>query len=117
MNGTDLVAENFDGMSLVVWRKWAISRLHFPHMNCKSFRGRNLLVVILLWLCAAGNWAQAQIGGLDPSFNPGTILNGAAPGVIKALAVQSDGKTIVAGDFTSIGGTARGRIARFNVDG
>jgi len=72
------------------------------------------LFVFLVGLLAQ---ADAQIGGLDPGFAPGAILNGAAPGVVRALNVQSDGKVIVAGDFTSIAGTARGRLARLNLDG
>ena len=61
--------------------------------------------------------AGAQIGGLDAGFTPGAILKGAAPGVVRALLVQSDGRVIIAGDFTSVGGTTRGRIARVNENG
>lgn len=55
-------------------------------------------------------------GSLDATFNPGTN------GIVYALAVQPDGKILVAGDFTTIGGghtgsTARSRIARLLPDG
>src|SRR6185295_14257980 len=55
-------------------------------------------------------------GSVDPTFNPG------ANNTISTLALQPDGKIIVGGDFTSIGGggtgsTARNRIARLNPDG
>ncbi|HAL72598.1 MAG TPA: hypothetical protein DCP71_12600, partial [Verrucomicrobiales bacterium] len=52
-------------------------------------------------------------GTLDTAFNPG-ISNGA----VSALAIQSDGKILVAGTFTgTVGGTARPRLARLNTDG
>ena len=38
-------------------------------------------------------------------------------GVVNAVAIQSDGKILVAGDFASIGVIIRNRIARFNPDG
>ena len=55
-------------------------------------------------------------GSLDPSFNPG------ANGQVVALAVQADGKILVGGGFTTLGGggtgtTARSCIGRLNADG
>ncbi|HQQ63695.1 MAG TPA: thrombospondin type 3 repeat-containing protein [Pseudomonadales bacterium] len=53
-------------------------------------------------------------GSLDASFNAdtGTIYS------IQTIVVQPDGKIMVAGDFTSIGGgIARSKIARLNSDG
>jgi uncharacterized delta-60 repeat protein len=55
-------------------------------------------------------------GSLDTSFDPG------ADGGIYALAVQADGKILVGGVFTSLGGggtglTTRNRIGRLNADG
>lgn len=85
-----------------------------PNPRPRFFRTFAALLVTLCALCAA---AWAQIGGLDTGFAPGAIMNGAAPGSVNALVVQSDGKVIVAGDFTSVAGTARGRIARLNIDG
>ncbi|TVR55715.1 MAG: hypothetical protein EA425_00470 [Puniceicoccaceae bacterium] len=52
-------------------------------------------------------------GSLDPAFNPGTGANG----VVNTIALLPDGKTLLGGDFTSFGGTARHRIARLNPDG
>lgn len=53
---------------------------------------------------------------MDPSFNPGTN------GPVHAVVVQEDGKIVVGGNFTSVGGgngllVVRNRIARFNSDG
>jgi uncharacterized delta-60 repeat protein len=53
-------------------------------------------------------------GALDPDFTLGTMATG---GVIKALAVQPDGKILIGGTFTSYAGTARNRLARLNANG
>lgn len=52
-------------------------------------------------------------GSLNTSFDPGTGANG----LIRAVALQSDGKIVIGGDFTSFAGQARNRIARLNGDG
>jgi uncharacterized delta-60 repeat protein/uncharacterized repeat protein (TIGR01451 family) len=52
-------------------------------------------------------------GSLDRTFDPGT----GADGVVWAVALQTDGKVLIAGDFTSFNGTARVRVARLNADG
>lgn len=52
-------------------------------------------------------------GSVDLTFNPASGANGA----IYALAIQPDGRIIIAGDFTAYGGVSRNRIARLNVDG
>ena len=55
-------------------------------------------------------------GTLDTSFDPG------ANGEVNALAVQADGKILVAGNFTTLGGggtgtTLRNHLGRLNPDG
>src|SRR6185295_11385506 len=53
-------------------------------------------------------------GAVDPSFDPG------ANDSIDALALQSDGKALVGGAFTALGGTgtiARAHLGRVNTDG
>ena len=52
-------------------------------------------------------------GSLDGTFNPGTGANQ----VVRTTAIQSDGKIIIGGDFTSYNGTAINHIARLNTDG
>jgi uncharacterized delta-60 repeat protein len=52
-------------------------------------------------------------GSIDPSFNP----NFGAPSFVNTLAVQGDGKVILAGPFNAVSGVARGRIGRVNADG
>jgi uncharacterized delta-60 repeat protein len=56
--------------------------------------------------------AQSSSGGsVDTSFLNGAVSN------LTAIAVQADGKVVVAGGFTSIAGVPRNRIARLNADG
>jgi len=63
--------------------------------------------------------AFCQSGSIDPTFNPldlGPTVAG-ANGIVRAMALQSDGKIIIAGDFTFFRGTTRNKIARVNSDG
>ena len=50
-------------------------------------------------------------GTLDTDFNPGT---GANWSTVETTAIQSDGKIIIGGTFTSFNGTGRNRVARVN---
>ncbi len=53
-------------------------------------------------------------GTLDTTFNPGT---GFVNNMVFATAIQSDGKILVGGDFTSFQDIGVGRIVRLNSDG
>lgn len=55
----------------------------------------------------------SQVAELDYSYTTGTGFDGA----VNASAIQSDGKLIVGGAFTSYNGTTRNYIARLNTDG
>jgi uncharacterized delta-60 repeat protein len=50
-------------------------------------------------------------GTLDTGFNPDASSN------VLAVAVQSDGKIIIGGNFTTVGGTPRNLVARLNSNG
>jgi uncharacterized delta-60 repeat protein len=52
-------------------------------------------------------------GTLDSNFFPDPV----APGPVFAVAVQADGKVIIGGDFTFVGGTPRFRLARLHSNG
>jgi uncharacterized delta-60 repeat protein len=52
-------------------------------------------------------------GSLDTSFDPGTGANS----VIHHVALQTDGKILIGGGFTSFNGAVKNRIARLNTDG
>ncbi len=62
-----------------------------------------------------GNIARLNADGTeDTSFNKGT---GFSNGQVKSIVVQSDGKILVGGEFTSYNGTACNRLARLNSNG
>lgn len=52
-------------------------------------------------------------GSLDNTFNPGS----GSDGIIRSIAIQTDGKIVIVGSFTTYNGTARANIARVNADG
>ncbi|HEY5909462.1 MAG TPA: hypothetical protein VJA21_02535 [Verrucomicrobiae bacterium] len=52
-------------------------------------------------------------GDLDPAFDIGSRINA----WVRAIAVQSDGKVVIGGDFTTVHGAVRNRLARLNADG
>src|SRR4030095_10943085 len=56
---------------------------------------------------------NSPLGGDVVSFNPGFSIDG----FLEAIALQPDGKVLIAGDFTSVNGIARGGIARLNANG
>ncbi|NBU82276.1 MAG: hypothetical protein EBS55_11575, partial [Flavobacteriaceae bacterium] len=65
-----------------------------------------------------GNTANSIIrlnsdGSVDGTFNPGSGFNN----IVRSIELQTDGKIIVCGDFTSIDGNTRNRIIRLNTDG
>jgi len=53
-------------------------------------------------------------GSLDVTFNPGT---GVIRGWVSALALGTDGKVFIGGDFSAVNGFSRNGIARLNADG
>src|ERR1700680_4173948 len=65
------------------------------------------LVALVLAGGAAGVRGQSALDGFDPNAN----------GTIRVVVVQPDGKILIGGDFTSVRGTPRNRIARLNPDG
>ena len=65
-------------------------------------------------------------GSFDPDYNPDYDANTAyssfneTPGAnaeVLGVAVQSDGKSLIGGEFTAVNSLVRNRIARMNVDG
>jgi uncharacterized delta-60 repeat protein len=77
----------------------------------------NILTRIIAVACAVlATCAIARAQSLDTSFNPGANSN------VNSLAVQPDGKILVGGNFTTLGGggtgtTTRNKIGRLNADG
>ena len=56
-------------------------------------------------------------GSLDTSFDPGTGAQGMTQNDVESIAIQSDGKIVIGGDFYDFDGTSINRIARLNADG
>ena len=58
-------------------------------------------------------------GTVDTTFRPPAILPvpGLFIGTIYAVALQTDGKILIGGDFVTVGGVSRPKIARLNSDG
>ncbi|MDP3209074.1 MAG: hypothetical protein Q8M65_07985, partial [Rhodoglobus sp.] len=56
-------------------------------------------------------------GTLDASFNPALSGSSGTTDMVKAIALQADGKIVVGGNLTTVNGTARARLARLNSDG
>ena len=66
-------------------------------------------LILTLLLAAPAPHVHAQTPG--DGFNPG------ADSYVTALAVQADGKIVVGGWFTTLGGQPRNYIGRLNADG
>ncbi len=69
--------------------------------------------LLLLCLLNLPDFLFAQVGLLDTTFHTGIGAND----LVYTTSLQSDGKIIFGGDFTSYNGTAINRIARLNTDG
>lgn len=72
-----------------------------------------LAAIVLLFPCWFCSRAPGAAGDVDPSFDPGSGVNGP----VSVIAVQPDGKVIIAGGFTTVRGLARPGLARLNPDG
>ena len=80
-------------------------------------------------LLAAGTYAPATgstfstvrrletNGTFDTSYSPGTILSGTGAGTINSLALQADGKLVLGGIFSTVGGTPASNLARRSTTG
>ena len=73
---------------------------------------RAVLTVSLVLGTAASAWAQ-NAGNVDTAFDPGV----GPSNPIYSLAVQSDGKIIIGGNFLYLGGYSVDGFARLNADG
>jgi uncharacterized delta-60 repeat protein len=59
----------------------------------------------------------SQSGSVDSSFQPGGGNQSGLDSEALSIAMQADGKVVVAGAFTKVGRTQRNGIARLNADG
>lgn len=72
---------------------------------------QGLCCLLAIW--HFGRMAQAQHGGVDATFNPGAGPNA----LVNVITVQPDGRILLGGNFGTVDGIARSRIARLNPDG
>lgn len=77
--------------------------------NFSSFNGSNRFSIVRL----------NSDGSVDSNFKPGLGIQtvGGVPGLVLNVALQPDGKILVAGDFNLVGGTNRFYVARLNSNG
>ena len=73
--------------------------------------GLHRLALVVCSVALAGYPALARAQSAVDGFDPG------ANGVVYAVAVQADGKILVGGLFTTLGGAPRNNIGRLNADG
>ena len=67
-----------------------------------------LFLSLMLLALPVISYSQSANDGFNPSAGGGTV---------GPIVVQADGKILVGGGFTTIGGAARKRMARLNPDG
>jgi len=86
-----------------------------PIVNFLSSNTSSIPVGSRVQVAAFGRYcalnSTVAIGSPDLFFDPN------ANGTVNTLAIQSDGKIVIGGAFTTVGGTTRTRIARLNSDG
>ena len=66
-----------------------------------------LCLTIMVFMVPGNARAVTALDGFDPNAND----------VVLSIVPQADGKILVGGYFTTIGGVTRNRIARLNADG
>lgn len=67
-----------------------------------------------------GGWPCNRLGRLNSDGTPDTGFDAGISGdwsSVSTLVLQADGKLLVGGDFTSLGGTSRSYMGRLNPDG
>ncbi len=76
------------------------------------------MVFILLSFFGVSSTIYAVAGDVDLTFDAGIIANTHSSFIsVSAVVAQPDGKILVGGTFTSIGGSLRDSVARLNSDG
>lgn len=64
------------------------------------------MTVVFLFF-SANSWAVSVNDGFDPNVN----------GTVCSIIIQPDGRILIGGNFSSVGGITRNNIARLNLDG
>jgi uncharacterized delta-60 repeat protein len=80
-------------------------------------RPARVFISICLLLCVGLSrllYAGPAPGDVDPGFEPGP---GQVNGMVRIIVAQPDAKILIGGDFSTVRGARRNRIARLNTDG
>ena len=93
-------------------------------VNCVAVQsdGRILIAGIFRTLNGVTRNRIARLnanGTLDTGFNPSviTLFNPQLAASVESMVIQADGKTVITGNFTNVGGVVRNYIARLNSEG
>ncbi len=89
-------------------RDLALTRI--PNPSTKAVKTSLLTVTLVTAVLLQPRGAPSDV---DPTFDPGSGANGE----VGAIAVQSDGKVLIGGQFTTVNGVPRNGVARLNADG
>ncbi len=81
-----------------------------PQISPSLNHPKRVKALLAAFLLTTASLAEAQ-SPVPDNFNPG------AGGSVLALAVQADGKIVVGGGFTTLGGQTRVRLGRLTADG
>lgn len=86
---------------------------YFPRSLNFTWRILGIVLLSMTLLLATLEQAFAQDGATDPGFNIGFGVDN----TIHTTAIQSDGKIVIGGAFTSYNGVTINRLARLNSNG
>ena len=114
---------NADGTLDTGFNPGAGSFLDYPVVNALLVQADGKILVGGNFTMLAGQ-TRYMIGRLNPdgtldtAFNPGDGVSGGTHGpIVNAMAIQPDGKILVAGSFSELAGQARANCGRLNADG
>lgn len=87
--------------------------------SCRPFlpRPKTALPLAVLFLALLLQPLRAAPGDVDPTFSADVTDFGGGPATIEAVAVQSDGKILIGGNFYNVDGVPSIGVARLNQDG
>ena len=74
---------------------------------------RIILLTLVVHVAALSFHSHGAAGDVDLSFDPGSGVNGP----VNAVVLQSDGRFVIGGQFTTVRGLSRTNLARLNADG
>lgn len=96
----------------------------FTVVNASAIQPADGKIILAGSFSGANGFSQSGItrllpdGRTDQGFGPIGVSNGSFSGIVYAIGIQpADGKIVVGGSFTNVGGQFRRSLARLNADG